>query len=67
MIPFHAKVLVRSKRAITQEIDGLLGYVAGITEHPDEQGKFGYGVFIYDFERVWCCEENELELTGGFR
>jgi hypothetical protein len=63
-IPFHAKVRVRSVNPATCEIDGHLGYVAGITETPLEDGHFGYGVFIYDFARVWCCAEVELEPTG---
>jgi hypothetical protein len=62
---FHAKVRVRSNRPATCEIDGRLGYVAGITERPEEDGHFGYGVFIYDLGRVWCCTETELEPTGA--
>lgn len=60
-IPFHAKVRVRSLHPNTQEIDGRLGYVAGITEEPQDNGRFGYAILIYDFARVWCCDEDELE------
>ncbi len=63
-IPFHAKVRVRSASPGTRKIDGRLGYVAGITERPLKEGQFGYGVFVYDLERVWCCAEAELEPTG---
>jgi hypothetical protein len=63
-ISFHAKVRVRSANPATREIDGRLGYVAGITERPMDDGHFGYGVFIYEFSRVWCCAEAELEPTG---
>ena len=62
--PFHSKVYVRSKRPNTKEIHGRLGCVAGITEQPDENGYFGYGILVYDFGQVWCCEEGELESTG---
>ena len=61
--PFHTKVFVRSKRPVTQDIDGRLGYVAGITEQPDDNGHFEYGIFLYDLKRVWCCKEAELEST----
>jgi hypothetical protein len=63
-LPFHMKVRVRSKRPVTKEIDGRLGCVAGITEQPDEYGNFGYGILVYDLERVWCCDEDELKPTG---
>jgi hypothetical protein len=63
-IAFHAKVRVRSASAGTLEIDGRLGYVAGVTERPLDDGGFGYGVFIYDLSRVWCCTGAELEPTG---
>lgn len=63
-VPFHAKVRVRSASQETREIDGRLGYVAGITERPCDDGSFGYGVFIYESSRVWCCSEAELEPTG---
>lgn len=61
---FHTQVLVRSKRPATRDIDGLLGYVAGISERPDESGHFEYAIFLYDLKRAWCCEEAELESTG---
>lgn len=63
-ISFHAKVYVRSIDPANHEIDGRLGYVAGITEHPLDDGHFGYGIFIYELSRVWCCTEAELEPTG---
>jgi hypothetical protein len=63
-ISFHAKVRVRSINPTTREIDGRLGYVCGITERPLVDGHFGYGVYIYDFARAWCCAEAELEPTG---
>jgi hypothetical protein len=63
-IPFHAKVRVRSQSPRSREIDGCLGYVAGISDDPLDDGRFGYGVFIYDLSRVWCCAEAELEPTG---
>ncbi len=64
VFPFHAKVCVRSKRPVTREIDGQLGYVAGITEQQDENGRFGYAIFVYGLKCVWCCDEDELEPTG---
>jgi hypothetical protein len=63
-IPFHAKVRVRSASPATREIDGRLGHIAGITGTPLDDGHFGYGVFIYDLSRVWCCAEAELEPTS---
>lgn len=65
-LPFHLKVRVRSKGPATREIDGRLGYVAGITETPDDDGRFGYGIFIYDLARVWMCSEGECESVGEF-
>src|SRR4051812_23982871 len=65
-IPFHAKVRVRSASPGTREIEGRLGRIAGKTEQPNEDGRYGYGVFIYDLARVWCCNEAELEVTGEF-
>ncbi|MFO0960185.1 MAG: Imm31 family immunity protein [Isosphaeraceae bacterium] len=62
--PFHTKVFVRSKRPVTRHLDGRLGYVAGITEQPDGNGHFTYGIFLYDIRRLWCCKEDELESTG---
>ena len=48
-IPFHSKVRIRSASHETREIDGRLGYVAGITARSLDDGRFGYGygVFIY--------------------
>jgi hypothetical protein len=63
-IPFHAKVRIRSASPTTRDIDGRLGYVAGITEYPVDDGCFGYGIFIYDLSRVYSCAEAELEPTG---
>jgi hypothetical protein len=63
-IPLHVKVRIRSASDVTRLIDGRLGYVAGITAGPLDDGRFGYGVFLYDFSRVWCCSEGELEPTG---
>jgi Immunity protein 31 len=62
--PFYLKVRVRSPDPRKKEIDGRLGYIAGITESPNDDGHFGYGIFIYDLARVWCCDERELESTG---
>jgi len=63
-IPFHAKVRIRSINPGTSKINGLLGYVAGISESPESDGHYGYGVFVYELKRVWCCAEAELEPTG---
>ena len=65
-LPFHLKVRVRSKELATREIDGRFGYVAGITETPDDDGRFEYGIFIYDLARVWMCSEDECESVGEF-
>jgi hypothetical protein len=59
-IPFHMKVHVHTSDPAKREIDGRLGYVAGVTEHPCDDGRFGYG----DLSIVWCCAESELEPTG---
>jgi len=64
-VPLHAKVRIRSATPATREIDGRLGYVAGITEHRIDDGRFGYGIFIYDLSRVWMCAEAELEPMGA--
>jgi hypothetical protein len=63
-IPFHAKVRIRSRNSGTRKIDGMLGYIEGISEHHDSDGQYVYGVFVYELERVWCCAESELEPTG---
>ena len=63
-LSFHVKVRVISQDPRKREIDGLLGYVAGITETPDDDGTFGYGIFIYNLGIVWYCLEHECEPTG---
>lgn len=63
-IPFHTKVRVRTNDPAKARINGMLGYIGGVTERPMDDGRFGYGVFIYELARVWSCREAELELTG---
>jgi hypothetical protein len=63
-LPFHLKLRVHSKRPATREIDGRLGYVSGITDAPGEDGRFEYGILIYDFGRGWVCSEDECESIG---
>jgi len=65
-IPFHAKVRVQTADPAKAKINGRLGRIAGRTEQPNDDGRYGYGVFIYDLARVWCCNEAELEVTGEF-
>ncbi len=65
-IPFHARVRIRTADPEKVTINGRLGYIAGKTEEPTDDGRYGYGVFVYDLARVWSCRETELEVTGKF-
>jgi hypothetical protein len=65
-IPIHAKVRVQTADPAKAPINGRRGRIAGKTERPNEDGRYAYGVFIYDLARVWCCEEAELQVTGEF-
>jgi hypothetical protein len=63
-IPFHAKVRVKTADPAKAPINGRLGRIAGMTERPNDDGRFGYGVFVYDLAEVRCCNEAELDVTG---
>lgn len=63
-IPLFAQVRVRSVSAETREINDRLGYVIGVSNRPQDDGRFGYGVFVYDLSKVWRCTESELDPTG---
>jgi hypothetical protein len=63
-IAFHTQIRIRSKCPATSELDGLTGYVASIGEEPDGDGRYSYGVFVYELSRLWCLREDELEPTG---
>ncbi|HEX4796663.1 MAG TPA: hypothetical protein VH370_22920 [Humisphaera sp.] len=65
-IQFHAMVRVRTADPAKAKINGRLGRIAGKTEQRNDDGRYGYGVFIYDLAGVWCCNDAELEVTGEF-
>lgn len=45
-------------------IDGQLGAILGKAQ--GEDGRWSYGVFVYNQRLVWSCSENELAPTGEF-
>jgi hypothetical protein len=45
-----------------EEIRGKLGHILGVSE---EDGViYGYGAWIYDFQRVYSVDSDEFELLG---
>lgn len=61
---FFEKVRVVTPASNAQEVYGELGYIAARAQNDD--GTWGYGVYIYRDERLWSFGEDELESTGEF-
>ena len=61
---FNERVRVISREPAKAAIDGLLGAILGKAQ--GEDGRWWYGVLIYDLDRVWYCSESELAPTGEF-
>ena len=61
---FYEIVRVASSQPELAEIHGERGAILGMSE--DDQGTFGYAVFIYRDEICWSLTEDELEETGEF-
>lgn len=45
-------------------IDGQIGAVCGKAQGDD--GRWSYGVYVYNERMVWSCWEDELDSTGEF-
>lgn len=61
---FYGKVRVASNNPELAEIGGEIGAILGIAENDD--GSFGYAVFIYRDEICLNIAEDDLEATGEF-
>lgn len=61
---WYERVRVTSSDPEKAEIDGKLGAILGKAQ--DEDGRWSYGVFLYDLQVVWTCQEDELDATGEF-
>ena len=61
---WYERVRVVTADPAKAAIAGLLGAVLGKAQGDD--GRWSYGVFVYDEQRVWSCWENELAPTGEF-
>ena len=61
---FYEIVRVASSDPELTEIHGERGAILGVSEN--DNGTFGYAVFIYRDEICWDLAEGELEATGEF-
>jgi hypothetical protein len=61
---WYEKVRVATADLAKAAIDGKLGAVCGKAQGDD--GRWSYGVFVYDEQVVWSCGEDELAPTGQF-
>lgn len=61
---WYEKVRVTTADPAKVTIHGKLGAILGKAEADD--GRWSYGVFVYDERIVWCCWEDELNHTGEF-
>jgi hypothetical protein len=61
---WYERVRVATTDPTKAAINGRLGAVLGKAQ--GEDGRWSYGVFVDDQQRVWSCEENELISTGEF-
>ena len=61
---WYERVQVATADPAKVSINGRLGAVLGKAQGDD--GRWSYGVFVYDKQVVWSCGENELTPTGEF-
>jgi hypothetical protein len=61
---WYERVRVASADPAKAAISGQLGAVVGKAQ--DEDGRWSYGVFVYERRRVWSCREDELVSAGEF-
>jgi hypothetical protein len=61
---WYERVRVATADPAKALIDGRLGAVLGKAQCDD--GRWSYGVFVYDDQLVWSCREDELIPTGEF-
>lgn len=61
---WYERVQVATTDPAKAAIDGKLGAVLGKSQGDD--GRWLYGVFVYDQRVVWSCWEEELTPTGEF-
>jgi hypothetical protein len=61
---FYERVRVASSDPVKFGIDGQIGAILGKNQSDD--GRWWYGVFIYELGQVWHCSEDELAFTGAF-
>jgi Immunity protein 31 len=62
---FYEVVKVVSPASSLQTINGLEGIVLGMSVN--EQGAWGYAVYISNQEETWDVMETELQATGIFQ
>ena len=61
---WYERVRVATADPAKAAIDGKVGAVLGKAQGDD--GRWSYGVFVYDERVVWSCREDELAPTGEF-
>lgn len=61
---WYEQVQVTSADPAKGEINGKLGAILGKAQ--SEDGRWTYGVYIYDQKIIWSCENGELSPTGNF-
>ena len=61
---WYERVRVTTADPVKAAIVGKLGAVLGKARGDD--GRWSYGVFVYDDQVVWSCWEDELVATGEF-
>ncbi len=61
---WYERVRVATADPAKAAIAGKLGAVLGKAQGDD--GRWSYGVFVYDERMVWSCWEDELAPTGEF-
>jgi hypothetical protein len=61
---WYEQVRVESTEIAKDEINGKLGAILGKAQ--GEDGRWTYGVYIYDQGLVWSCTDEELSPTGKF-
>jgi Immunity protein 31 len=61
---WYERVRVATPDSAKAAIDGKLGAVVGKAQADD--GRWSYGVFVYEEQVVWSCWEDELICTGEF-
>jgi hypothetical protein len=59
---FYEKVVIRTTKIAKAKVNGRMGAILGKAQ--SDEGQWLYAVQVYDLERVWCLNENELVPTG---